>query len=419
MKKIVAALLALILTGCATYSPKNIVRTEIDAHRYFSAAIILKDMHHTDPSGAEELLRSSDMRQAAPLLAGQAISSIEAAPSLPEYIAVGYFDTAELLTRKGIISEQDFRSVRDALANKVRGFILAGQGETYDADFFDRFPDLGTDDFLRIRYKALRWQINEINSRQSADLSKKAVAFAHVAHLLGKNSQEYREYAKLLPALHLAKKDLTSGPIQKFFPQVAENILRDKQIILFVSLTPDDPLLADDLSKLIGNHEWTSLQTSAYVGKGVHVAIKKLRFDEKSQPSRSETQTIANMNLGFGAMLLVPRGAAMQYDVLHDEATIDYGFEYTIIKDGKSIKRQLVRDRISETSHQCSNMRYINVFGGVNAIDFYPNDSVQSYCLSNSGRVDSNTLREKAYSTLVDKIKDDMPEPEIASPIRS
>lgn len=404
MKKITMLLAITALAACAGFNSP--IRKEISEQRYFSAATMINGWRSNNPKDAREILMSGEMQQGKPLLVQQAVSEINATQYWAEYKVRSILETADMLRAHGLISSRDISTIREALSNRLAPVLLATGGAEFGQDVINEFPELNTPEFHRKRYNALRNKITSQNT--SSESSTEVELLAQLAHKIGPGSQEHADFAALLPSMRLTKRELERGPIMALFPHVAGPLVRARQVSLYVSLTPEDPLLADDLSKMLGDQDWTSLQTTPYDGKGIHVAIKKLRFEERTQPTRSETQTVANMNLGFAALLFVPRGASMQFDVLHDEAALDYGFEYSIIKDGKPVKRQVVRDRLSASSKQCTNMRYVNVFGGVNAVDFYPNDSVQHYCTSNSGKADIDSIRQKAYSMLADKVKGDI-----------
>jgi hypothetical protein len=308
-----------------------------------------------------------------------------------------------------LISPAETSTLNHAIAAKLSASALLNN-HSYSPDFLAKFQETSGNGFHARRYAALKEKLLAAQSTPQfpAKYAEDLDVMSESAHLLGANSIESNDFQQLLTTIRLRRSDLSFGKISSRFPVAAQRSAELRTKHLFLTMQPEDPLFIEDISKHLIDGDWTELRPGPYAGKGFNVTIRKLRFNEKESPEKTETRVVGNIELSFAALLFVPRNASMQYEVISSSAEIDYGFELSIALNGALAKKKIVRDRLASAGRKCANIRYVNVFGGIGTSPVFPNNNVESFCNTGNQGDTIEELRSKIYYKLSEEIKGEL-----------
>ncbi|MCR9073680.1 MAG: hypothetical protein NXI18_18500 [Alphaproteobacteria bacterium] len=138
----------------------------------------------------------------------------------------------------------------------------------------------------------------------------------------------------------------------------------------------------------------------------IEIAIDRMRYDQTASGPQTVRYQDYQVNL-LGAILLMPRNAVYEYDVLSESAHLEYAASVRLLTpEGELIDEDLVTGTVSSTSAQCQDARIRNVFGGVQPAGFIANDDMQRRCGGSSASVKSrSSLESEALSRMARDIE--------------
>lgn len=252
---------------------------------------------------------------------------------------------------------------------------------------------------------AFEGALARISSGSRALNSDADVVFA-LAGRGGPKSAEYKAISAALPKMWL-----TPGQVAQYvspvMPAAAKSIVAQRTVMVRLEVEPDDRLLLDDLKKKIQSiSDWISF-SSPGGGTPVTIKVKKLQWDERRAPDRTQTVMYASYQVNLlAAALLMPRNATYSYDVTTGGIELSYAFEVKATDRRQPPFDRLVRKTASREWHSCSNARIQNVFGGVQPASFVANDHMQQVCSSSAGPASPSAVSAQALDDVVQVIRE-------------
>ncbi len=215
-----------------------------------------------------------------------------------------------------------------------------------------------------------------------------------------------KQVSDLVPKLQYSVADLRTGTVSRLFPDFARTRLAQMIVPMRLASDPSRRLAEEDVGARVARSlDQVTILRDGDPEKGLTVILKELEVTERAIPESTTTQVIDYYNVNImAAILLLPRNASVLFDIRKGGASLDYGWEIVVKVDGRVVETQLVRDRVNAEYHECSNMRFQNVFGGVGAFNHYPNSQVESFCRSGGTRVSPSTLRERMLDRIAQTI---------------
>lgn len=217
-----------------------------------------------------------------------------------------------------------------------------------------------------------------------------------------------KRIADLVPKLRYTVADLRSGTVSRLFPEFASARLAQLIVPVRLATDPSRRLVEEDVgTRLARGLDQVVIVKDGDPQKGLTIVIKELELTERSTPESTQTTVVDYYNVNImAAVLLLPRNASVLFDVRRGGAALEFAYEIVVKVDDRIVETKLVRDRLGAEYHECSNMRFQNVFGGVGAFNLYPNPQVESFCRSGGSRVSPSSLKEKALDQLTRAIMD-------------
>ncbi|TCV86643.1 hypothetical protein [Sulfurirhabdus autotrophica] len=217
----------------------------------------------------------------------------------------------------------------------------------------------------------------------------------------GRNSSQFTEVFNALPQLNIKRSELTDE-FSRIFPAFTQERLANLSLKIKLHCQPQDRLLQEDIAAKLKGLSNNFIIVPELDSDTVDVVVEKLRHDERAIPERTQTVTVSDTEVDLlKAALLMPRNASYLYDYTSGGANLEYGYAIKASRKGGVLADELIRDKLSNTYHSCSNMRVQNVFGGVQGAKFYANDDVRAKC---SGSNQNNGGVEKLRQDLIDII---------------
>lgn len=222
----------------------------------------------------------------------------------------------------------------------------------------------------------------------------------------GPKSAEYKAVTAALPKMWLTPAQVTQY-VSPVMPAAAKSIVAQRTAIIRLEVEPDDRLLLDDLKKKIQSiSDWINLSPTGS-GTAVTIKVKKLQWDERRAPDRTQTVMYASHQVNLlAAALLMPRNATYSYEVITGGIELSYAFEVKATDRRQPPFDRLVRKTASREWHSCSNARIQNVFGGIQPASFVANDHMQQVCSSSAAPASPSAVRDQALDDVVQVIRE-------------
>ncbi|AMR77648.1 hypothetical protein [Cupriavidus nantongensis] len=310
------------------------------------------------------------------------------------------FKTISAIEVRGLVTTEEAETLRSSLANRVRPEIVAGK-YVYSTTLIGALYGEQRQGLNAERYFTIKKRVVEAQSTKPfpptfyvADVE----AMADIASEESPHGKIHNDFTATLPTLRLTPSQASTGSVARNFGPEAEKSLAKRRGKIHLQISPEDPLLQTDLSEALGK----KLPLAQFVDSSpgaIPVVVKKLRHEERVQPERTETVTVAQHNVNFvAAALLMPRNASYLYDKRTGGITLEYAYE---IKAGPS-KAELVRGTLNRSYSTCANSRIVNVFGGVSSADFIANDNMRADCSGTP--VEVSEVRKEVEALLLEAI---------------
>lgn len=301
--------------------------------------------------------------------------------------ALGYLDTAETIVLTDKLAER----ARQRNRNDTLAFML-------DDDMSGLGLKPSREDMDLVLSRTLDYASRDRNS-----LGTKTAAIMSYAA----SPQTPHEHKSLIESrldeIPISKVQMETL-VRPIFPKYANERLASMTMKAFLDYSGADRLAYDDLltemKRRIRGVEW---QPEA--GKSV-VAIKvdRIRYDESSEAPRTETIRYSQGQVNvMAAVLFMPQNATYAYNYTTNSLSIEYGFEVSVIENGKTVHTEVVRGRDHTTNSNCSGATIQNVFGGIQPAGFVANDDMAARC-RNTETLTMDDLRKRVDRKVVDAV---------------
>lgn len=301
----------------------------------------------------------------------------------------------------GILTDEQLHSLDMELDKAIVAYIDSGKRPYFTLSSVSELPILGREPYLReIVIGTLQ------NLKQEYDYSNLS-ALLSFYDKQPETSLYRKEVTDALPQLKIRRDDLVTGPIPRLFPSFASAQLAARTVPISIKTDPSRRLLEEDVMTVLRSRSPALLVSRDENSKlaSLTVVIRELQLDERNTPPGTQTVVVDHSAVDImTAVLLLPRNASVLFDVTKGESSLEYAYELILMVNGKPAGEKLLRDRTKENWHQCSNLRYQNVFGGVGALGVWPNQQVQSFCQSGQEPVSPAKLKSRAHQTIVNSI---------------
>lgn len=158
---------------------------------------------------------------------------------------------------------------------------------------------------------------------------------------------------------------------------------KDRMPQVCISIDKNDKLMGLDVCSALNSDERFILSRESKKSN-VCVSLEKLAFDVQAPTVERRTVSINQVDVNLlKAALLMPRNAIYQFETVTRASGISYAYMITTSKNGNKYEDVIRRD-YRQSSVSCENMRVQNVFGGVQAAHWWPNQQVENMCTGNS-----------------------------------
>lgn len=197
-----------------------------------------------------------------------------------------------------------------------------------------------------------------------------------------------------LESIRLNRGDLEN--IAKVFPEFSKKQFRTRQIKLDLKTNGDEFLVGEiaDALKLV--NEWVEVDPEAQR----KLNLVRLRLNEQRTQPINNTEVISDPD--FLTLLMMPKNASAMIDYSSSEYSLQWNFT---VQDPQSKKSKVINGTQRLKKIECRNIRYQNVFGGVGALNSFPNDRVKRACEDGAG-MDFDKARADVIRKIAQEIND-------------
>lgn len=402
--KITSMVIALCLTGCATY-PSDPVQQGIyhidHARSELASGEPQKALYDVSeaiglPGGAQGL---KSMFAQNPQLR---IRFLEALSNRVGDVA----DTGAAKRTNEFLMKVNEAHILDG--KEIEGVIEKFEAKVIAGNESGSLPFIVDPDVFSIRPLGKGGQAHRIFERTLTAYEDKNFRLRYITDVIsyvrarGSDSDEQKTFVARLPKLHVRAGELPA--IAAIAPEFAAK--RKAEISLEAKLTVKnaDRIFADDLlaelKKKIRGVTWVTEPPPS----SPEIVVERIRNLESQLPQTTQTVTYSNDQVDiFSAALLMPKNASYQFDLRSGGAQIEYGYVISSWVSGKKLSEDVVRGKVGGESHACENPRIVNVFGGVSAATFTANDNMRSTC-SGPTAVSIDTLREQVLDKISSQV---------------
>lgn len=319
-------------------------------------------------------------------------------------------DMAETAQRAGFVradaDPQLQAAFRDALADSVRtrpaeNHISAIETLRHRPAFRTATSD------PELRSQAVRaWLANPRFSTDPGVAPFEAEQLVAVLRDLPPDAAVRREVTAALPRLRLQTAALNSSAFRSAFPEFAERALAVRQVRASLATEPSRRLLEEDLLPAINTRpEFRVERAPAPHRQGLAIIVREHELREETRPQSRRTVVVPNHEVDIlAAVLLLPRGASVLFDVVEGGAALTYAYEIVVMQDGRPVWDKLIRDTARSSWHRCEGMRAQNVFGGLHGFSQFPNQQAANFCNSSGAQTTPDQLRREAQRRIANEI---------------
>jgi hypothetical protein len=179
-----------------------------------------------------------------------------------------------------------------------------------------------------------------------------------------------------------------------------------RQVRATLATDPSRRVLEEDLLPLINTRpEFRVDRASAPSRQGLAIVVREHEIREEAQPQTRRTVVVPNHEVDIlAAVLLLPRGASVLFDVVEGGASLTYAYEIVVTQDGRPVWDKLVRDTARSSWHRCEGMRAQNVFGGLHGFNQFPNQQAANFCNSSGAQTTPEQMRREAQRRIANEI---------------
>lgn len=404
LKTFVALSATIFLFGCATYpqTPEEQLAYHVDAAR---AAISKGDIVQAGTQIDIALRRPTG---------GQKIKELFASDPKARGIYRAFLEKGitDILSGSGAVVAYEQLSIAKTVGifaeDEMNGLFVKLERAITEGNIYGSIP-FDLDDKIDY-FSALKDPVHQkiIVDRTITNLQNSGSTIRPIKGLLeyvkrvGVASAEGKKIKSLLPTMNIRRGELEL--VATVFPDFAASRKDELTARVFLQVKGADRLFMEDLLQALRANirgiEWVPAPGE----KTVTLTVERVRYDEKTQPERSQTITYAQHEVSLiHAALFMPRNASYLYEVISGGAEIEYGYVVTALAEGKTIHDEVVRGKLGGEYRRCQNARIQNVFGGVTSAGFVANSHMEQTCAGQNA-VSMDALRSEVFSKLVDGV---------------
>lgn len=400
--------LCLTFTACAPsflYDPSvrrlELARERLTAGKWRQAFGLLEiDLNALNPPSRQ---RATDLVKTFPRFVPGLLEEFRA-ETLQLEVPTGAIDLKheiDALARTGLVGKPEV----DALLADLNAHVAEGEQEgrlpfTF-ADDIEEFPSLSDDTATaRIFERSLR-ALQEDSPAGRHTLVEKTFAFVKAK---GAGSAEYTKLDQILQKITFSKQELETI-VKPLYSAFAEETLKAITVVVHLKTDPPRRLLEEDIkAALLTRSDLLTIVRDPRPG-AITVIIRELQFEERQLPERTQTLVVPYGAHDLSvAILALPRNASTLFEYTQGGAEINWAFEVVASKDDRVFHERVIRDTARRDYHFCSNLRVVNVFGGVQSAMAYPTQQVKQLCETGQQPVSVSVLRPSVVSRLADEI---------------
>jgi hypothetical protein len=203
-----------------------------------------------------------------------------------------------------------------------------------------------------------------------------------------------KEFVDKLASIDLSRKNISE--LESIFPDFAKSQIKARVIKIEVKTNGDEFLAGEITEFLQKRNEWIEIDDQS----PRKLNLIRLKFNEQTNSQNNITEIVSDPS--FATLLFIPKNASVLFDYSVNEYALQWNFsaQDTLTKKTKPISGA---ERFKKI--ECRNFRFQNVFGGIGAINPYPNDRVQWFCTQNS-KIDFNEERKKVVEKIAESINE-------------
>ncbi|MDX2101233.1 MAG: hypothetical protein SF002_01695 [Alphaproteobacteria bacterium] len=227
-----------------------------------------------------------------------------------------------------------------------------------------------------------RWLGSTSQQGSAAVRPEDALLLARIALFSGSNSAAHGMISTHLPRLQLQSSIISHETFRAAFPDFSNAYLSRSQVKIALVTDPSRRLIEEDILPLFRPYPLLQVvrQSQSEVNDFT-VVIRELALDQAVIAPIRRTVIVPSSEVDIlVTALLLPRGAAVSYDVVESSAKIAFAYEISIKQNNREVWSRILRDELTSVGRKCESLRYQNVFGGVQSLSTYPNRQVESFC---------------------------------------
>lgn len=307
----------------------------------------------------------------------------------------------DALARTGLTSQAHVDALLATLNAHIAEANRAGTISFTFADAIENFPSLRDDPAIATIFEHSLHALQQGSSAHRPLLVEKTFEFVKAK---GTGSTEHRRLEQVLPTIKFSKRELEAF-VKPLYPAFAEETLKALMVVVHLTTDPQRRLLEEDIKTgLLARSDLLTIVREAQP-RAITVVVRELQFEERQFPERTQTVVVPYGAHDLSvAILALPRNASTVFEYAQGGAEINWAFELVASKDGQVLYERVLRDSVRRDYHFCSNLRVVNIFGGVQAALAYPNQQVKQVCETGQQPVGVSALRPVVVSRLVEEI---------------
>uniref|UniRef100_Q46MB7 Uncharacterized protein n=2 Tax=Cupriavidus TaxID=106589 RepID=Q46MB7_CUPPJ len=336
MSKATSIAIASLLSACAIIPRQTwqdraelAVQDKIKKEEYFEAARALVDLDKSMPERTGDLWAKVAKQNVKKTLYAQGSDYMARTTEFSEPGIQQTLKTISTIEVRGFVTPEEAETLRKSLANRARPEMVAGNyvysTTLIGALYGEQRQELNTERYFTIKKRVVEAQFTKPFPPNS--YVAEVEAMADIAAEESPRGKIYKDFAVTLPTLRLTPSQASTGAVARNFGPEAEQSLAKRRGKIHLQIFPEDPLLQADLSAALGKKLPLAQFVDSATG-AIPVVVKKLRHEERVQPERTETVTVAQYNVNIvAAALLMPRNASYLYDKRTGGISLEYAYE--------------------------------------------------------------------------------------------
>jgi hypothetical protein len=185
--------------------------------------------------------------------------------------------------------------------------------------------------------------------------------------------------------------------VEKVFPAYSKALMAARSIKVEFKTNGDEFLLSELADEVQKVNEWVEVTPDATK----KILFNRLRLNEQRTPPTTNSEIVPDPD--FGTLLLIPQNASVLIDYTASEFSLQWNFT---VQDPQTRKSKTFTGSRKFKRIECRNVRYQNVFGGVGALNSYPNARTQQAC-ADGAAVDFDVARANVLKDIATEVSNE------------